>query len=100
MGWGRRTAAYLDGSVLIDEIEQLGTTRAHAAMRVADFSLPASEMRRGPNACCPPACAKVRAFACWPPTAGTLNSSASSPSAPRCRRPPRDLFAALRPTPP
>jgi DNA-binding CsgD family transcriptional regulator len=44
-GWDRRTAAYLDGPVLVDEIEQLGMTRCHTPLRVADFPLPASELR-------------------------------------------------------
>jgi DNA-binding CsgD family transcriptional regulator len=44
-GWDRRTAAYLDGPVLVDEIEQLGMTRSHTPLRVADFPLPASELR-------------------------------------------------------
>jgi DNA-binding CsgD family transcriptional regulator len=44
-GWDRRTAAYLDGPVLVDEIEQLGMTRSHTPLRVADFPSPASELR-------------------------------------------------------
>lgn len=44
-GWDRRTAAYLDGPVLVDEIEQLGMTRSHIPLRVADFPSPAVELR-------------------------------------------------------
>ena len=44
-GWDRGTAAYLDGPVLVDEIEQLGMTRSHTPLRVADFPWPASELR-------------------------------------------------------
>jgi DNA-binding CsgD family transcriptional regulator len=44
-GWDRRTAAYLDGPVLADEIEQLGMSRSHNPLRVADFPSPASELR-------------------------------------------------------
>jgi DNA-binding CsgD family transcriptional regulator len=45
IGWDRRTAAYLDGPVLVDEIEQLGMTRTHIPLRVADLPTPASELR-------------------------------------------------------
>ncbi|WP_240615746.1 helix-turn-helix transcriptional regulator [Nakamurella deserti] len=44
-GWDRRTAAYLDGPILVDEIEQLGMTRPHTPLRVADFPTPVSELR-------------------------------------------------------
>jgi DNA-binding CsgD family transcriptional regulator len=44
-GWDRRTAAYLDGPVVVDEIEQLGMTRTRTPLRVADFPSPASELR-------------------------------------------------------
>jgi DNA-binding CsgD family transcriptional regulator len=44
-GWDRNTAAYLDGPVLVEEIEQLGMTRSHTPLRVTDFPLPASELR-------------------------------------------------------
>ena len=44
-GWDRRTAAYLDGPVLVDEIEQLGMTRSHRPLRVADFPSPPGELR-------------------------------------------------------
>lgn len=44
-GWDRATAAHLDGPVLVDEIEQLGMTRSHHPLRVADLPSPASELR-------------------------------------------------------
>lgn len=44
-GWDRRTAAYLDGPVLVDEIEQLGMIRSHTPLRVADFPAPPGESR-------------------------------------------------------
>ncbi len=44
-GWDRRTAAYLDGPVLVDEIEQLGMTHSRTPLRVADFPVPANELR-------------------------------------------------------
>jgi DNA-binding CsgD family transcriptional regulator len=44
-GWNRRTAAYLDGPVLVDEIERLGMTFSHTPLRVADFPSPPSELR-------------------------------------------------------
>jgi DNA-binding CsgD family transcriptional regulator len=44
-GWDDRTGAYLDGPVLVDEIEQLGLTRSHTPLRVTDFPVPADELR-------------------------------------------------------
>jgi DNA-binding CsgD family transcriptional regulator len=44
-GWDRRTAAYLDRPVLVDEIEQLGMIRSHTPLRVADFPAPPGEFR-------------------------------------------------------
>jgi DNA-binding CsgD family transcriptional regulator len=44
-GWDRHAAAYLDGPVLVDEIEQLGMIRSRMPLRVADFATPASELR-------------------------------------------------------
>jgi DNA-binding CsgD family transcriptional regulator len=44
-GWDRRTAAYLDGPVPVDEIEQLGMTRSRTPLRLADLPSPASELR-------------------------------------------------------
>ncbi|HET7490116.1 MAG TPA: helix-turn-helix transcriptional regulator [Acidimicrobiales bacterium] len=44
-GWDRRTGAYLDGLVLVDEIELLGMARSRTPLRVADFPVPASELR-------------------------------------------------------
>lgn len=44
-GWDRRTAAYLDGPVLVDEIEQFGMTRSRTPLRVADLPVPAHELR-------------------------------------------------------
>jgi DNA-binding CsgD family transcriptional regulator len=44
-GWDRRTAAFLDGPVLVEEIERLGMTRSPMPLRVADFPSPVSELR-------------------------------------------------------
>jgi DNA-binding CsgD family transcriptional regulator len=44
-GWDARTAAYLDGPVLVDEIEQLGLHRSATPLRVADFPVPADALR-------------------------------------------------------
>jgi DNA-binding CsgD family transcriptional regulator len=44
-GWDRRTSAYLDGPVLVDEIEQLGMPRSRTPLRVADLPVPATELR-------------------------------------------------------
>jgi DNA-binding CsgD family transcriptional regulator len=44
-GWDSRTAAYLDGPILVDEIEQLGMTRSRTPLRVADVPTPVSELR-------------------------------------------------------
>ena len=44
-GWDRRTAAHLDGPVVVNEIEQLGMTRSHKPLRVADLPSPASELQ-------------------------------------------------------
>lgn len=43
-GWDRRTATYLDGPVVVDEIERYGMTRSHTPLRVADLPSPASEV--------------------------------------------------------
>jgi hypothetical protein len=53
-GWDRRTAAYLDGPVLVNEIEQLGMTHSHTSLRVADFPTPPASCAPGLSASPPP----------------------------------------------
>ena len=44
-GWDRRTATYLDGPVLVEDIEQLGLHRSAVPLRVADLPVPAEALR-------------------------------------------------------
>ena len=44
-GWDRRTAAYLDGPVPVDEIEQLGMTRSCTPLRAGSAPPPCSWAR-------------------------------------------------------
>ena len=44
-GFDQRTVDYLDGPVLVDEIEELGMYRSQRALRVADFARPPEALR-------------------------------------------------------
>ncbi|MBY4036916.1 helix-turn-helix transcriptional regulator [Rhodococcus fascians] len=98
-GWDRRTAAYLDGPVLADEIEQLGMTRCHTPLRVADFSVPMSKLRFWTE-CLRPAGLReglsMCLFAADGRHLGFLGLFTGSPAVPS--KSSRDLLAALAPT--
>jgi DNA-binding CsgD family transcriptional regulator len=98
-GWDRRTAAYLDGPVLVDEIEQLGMSRSPTPLRVADFPAPVEEYRSW-SECLLPAGFHERLGMCLFAADGrqvgfvglfTVSARAASDEA-------RDLLAALGPT--
>ncbi|WP_083298071.1 helix-turn-helix transcriptional regulator [Mycolicibacterium grossiae] len=98
-GWDRRTLAYLEGPVHVAEIEQLGMTRSHTPLRVADFPVPASELRLWWE-CLLPAGLREGLGVCLFATDGRhlgflalFTSSATVPSETA-----RDLLAALAPT--
>lgn len=97
-GWDRRTAAYLDGPILVDEIEQLGMTRSRTPLRVADVPTPVSELRSWAE-CLTPAGFREGLGMCLIASDGRLlgflglfTGSASVPSDTA-----RDLLAALGP---
>jgi DNA-binding CsgD family transcriptional regulator len=97
-GWDRRTAAYLDGPVLVDEIEQLGMTRSHTPLRVADFPAPASELRSWAECLLPAGFREglgMCLFAADGRHLGFLGLFTGSPTAPSDAA--RDLLAALGP---
>jgi DNA-binding CsgD family transcriptional regulator len=97
-GWDRRTAAYLDGPVLVDEIEQLGMTRSHTPLRVADFPLPASELRSWAECLLPAGFREglgMCLFAADGRHLGFLGLFTGSPAVPSDAA--RDLLAALGP---
>jgi DNA-binding CsgD family transcriptional regulator len=97
-GWDRRTAAYLDGPVLVDEIEQLGMTRSHTPLRVADFPLPASELRSWAECLLPAGFREglgMCLFAADGRHLGFLGLFTGSPTVPSDAA--RDLLAALGP---
>lgn len=97
-GWDRRTAAYLDGPVLVDEIEQLGMHRSTIPLRVADFPAPAAELRSWAE-CLLPAGLREGLGTCLFTAdgrqVGFLGLFTESPSAPSDDA--RDLLAALGP---
>jgi DNA-binding CsgD family transcriptional regulator len=98
-GWDRRTAAYLDGPVLVNEIEQLGMTRSHTPLRVADFPLPASELRSWAECLLPAGFREGLGMCLFAPDGrhlGFLGLFTCSPTVPSDAA--RDLLAALGPT--
>jgi hypothetical protein len=98
-GWDRRTAAYLDGPVLVDEIEQLGMTRSHTPLRVADFPSPARELRSWAECLLPAGFREglgMCLFAADGRHLGFLGLFTGSPTVPSDAA--RDLLAALGPT--
>jgi DNA-binding CsgD family transcriptional regulator len=99
MGWDRRTAAYLDGPVLVDEIEELGMTRSHTPLRVADFPLPPSELRSWAECLLPAGLREGLGICLFAPDGrhlGFLGLFTGSPAVPSDAA--RDLLAALGPT--
>lgn len=98
-GWDRRTAAYLDGPVLVDEIEQLGMTRSHTPLRVADFPTPAGELRSWAECLLPAGFREGLGMCLFAPDGrhlgflGLFTSGSTVPSDAA-----RDLLAALGPT--
>lgn len=97
-GWDRRAATYLDGPVLVGEIEQLGMTRSHTPLRVADFPVPVDELRSWAE-CLTPAGLREGLGMCLFAAGGRhvgfvglFTASADVPSAAA-----RDLLAALGP---
>jgi len=98
-GWDRRTAAYLDGPVLVDEIEQLGMTHSHTPLRVADLPSPPSEFRSWAECLLPAGFREGLAmclFATDGRPVGSLGLFTTSPAVPSEAA--RDLLAALGPT--
>jgi DNA-binding CsgD family transcriptional regulator len=97
-GWDRRTAAYLDGPVLVDEIERLGMTHSHNPLRVADLPLPASELRSWTECLLPAGFREGLGMCLFAPDGrhlgflGLFTGSATVPSDAA-----RDLLAALGP---
>lgn len=97
-GWDRPTAAYLDGPVLVNEIEQLGMTRSHTPLRVADFPSPASELRSWAECLLPAGLREglgMCLFAADGRHLGFLGLFTGSPAVPSNAA--RDLLAALGP---
>ncbi|WP_157720364.1 helix-turn-helix transcriptional regulator [Friedmanniella luteola] len=97
-GWDRRTAAYLNGPVLVDEIERLGMTRSHQPLRVADFPSPASELRSWAECLLPAGFREglgMCLFSADGRHLGFLGLFTGSPTVPSAAA--RDLFAALGP---
>lgn len=97
-GWGRRTAGYLDGPVLVDEIEQLGMTRSRAPLRVADFPVNVSELRSWAECLLPAGYREglgMCLFAADGRHLGFLGLFTASPAVPSDAA--RDLLAALGP---
>ncbi|MCV7420510.1 helix-turn-helix transcriptional regulator [Mycobacterium yunnanensis] len=97
-GWDRHTAAYLDGPVLVEEIERLGMTRSRAALRVVDFPVPASELRSWAECLLPAGlreCLNICLFAADGRHLGFLGLFTVSSAVPSEAA--RDLLAALAP---
>ena len=98
-GWDDATAAYLDGPVLVDEIEQLGMTTSRTPLRVADFPSPASELRSWAECLLPAGFREGLGVCLFAPDGrhlgflGLFTGSAVVPSDAA-----RDLLAALGPT--
>jgi DNA-binding CsgD family transcriptional regulator len=97
-GWNRQTAAYLDGPVLVDEIEQLGMARSRTPLRVADFPSPVSELRAWAECLLPAGFREglgMCLFAADGRHVGLLGLFTGSPTVPSDAA--RDLLAALGP---
>jgi DNA-binding CsgD family transcriptional regulator len=97
-GCDRRTAAYLDGPVLVDEIEQLGMTRSPVPLRVADFPVPVAELRSWAECLLPAGFREGLGLCLFAPGGrhvGFLGLFTDSPAAPSEAA--RDLLAALGP---
>ncbi|MCM4082264.1 helix-turn-helix transcriptional regulator [Paractinoplanes hotanensis] len=98
-GWDRPAAAYLDGPVLVDEIEQLGMIGSRTPLRVADFAAPASEFRSWAECLLPAGLREGLGMCLFAPDGrhlGVLGLFTSSPTMPSDAA--RDLLAALGPT--
>ena len=98
-GWDRRTAAYLDGPVLVEEIEQLGMTRSTTPLRVADFPVPAEELRSWAECLLPAGLREGLGMCLFTPDGrlvGFLGLFTASTRVPSDST--RDLLAALGPT--
>ena len=97
-GWDRRTARYLDGPVLVDEIEQLGMHHSATPLRVADFPSPAAEMRSWAECLLPAGIREGLGMCLFAPGGrhvGFLGLFTRSPDIPSDAA--RDLLAALGP---
>lgn len=97
-GWGDDTAAYLDGPILVEEIEQLGMTRSRTPLRVADFPSPASELRTWAECLLPAGFREGLGVCLFAPDGrhlGFLGLFTGSPVVPSDAA--RDLLAALGP---
>ncbi|SER06593.1 helix-turn-helix transcriptional regulator [Microlunatus flavus] len=98
-GWDHRTATYLDGPVLVEEIEQLGMTRSPTPLRVADFPVPANELRSWAECLLPAGLQEGLGMCLFAPDGrhlGFLGLFTASPAVPSDAA--RDLLAALGPT--
>jgi DNA-binding CsgD family transcriptional regulator len=97
-GWDRRVAAYLDGPVLVDDIEQLEMTHSHTPLRVADFPSPAGELRCWAECLLPAGFREGLGMCLFAPDGrhlGFLGLFTGSPAVPSDAA--RDLLAALGP---
>lgn len=98
-GWDLETATYLDGPVLVEEIEQLGMTRSPTPLRVADFPVPASELRSWAECLLPAGLNEGLGMCLFAPDGrhlGFLGLFTASKNVPSDAA--RDLLAALGPT--
>jgi len=97
-GWDRRTATYLDGQVVVDEIEQLGLGRSPAPMRVADVPFPVEQLQTWSECLLPAGLREALGMSLFAPGGrqvgflGLFTGSAVAPSESA-----RDLLAALGP---
>ena len=99
IGWDERTAAYLDGPVLVEEIEQLGMTRSRTPLRVADFPRPPGELRSWAECLMPAGFREGLGMCLFAPDGrhlGFLGLFTGSDAVPSDAA--RDLLAALGPT--
>lgn len=98
-GWDAHTADYLDGPVLVNDIEQLGMTRSRVPLRVTDLPVAASELQTWAECLLPAGFNEglgMCLFAADGRQIGFLGLFTESARVPSdwCR----DLFAALGPT--
>lgn len=97
-GWDHRTPTFLDGPVLVEEIEQLGMTRSPTPLRVADFPVPPSELRSWAECLLPAGLQEGLGMCLFAPDGrhlGFLGLFTASPAVPSDAA--RDLLAALGP---